>query len=127
MDDELDTFMYHVGVKLNKKPEAMMPFITQLRDNWYDTLASLREIDDETWTSVLKFPTRLVKVIKDELKAPSDEDEEMIDTSKPAQSLIKRPVIKDIHMENNEDNEEVKKEKPEGLKDGKLSVLFRFY
>jgi hypothetical protein len=67
MAEDMEAFMHRVGVKLKKKPDAMQPFIDKLNENWYDTLESLREIDDDTWNNVLKFPSRLVKIIKDEL------------------------------------------------------------
>lgn len=71
MADEIEQFMVRVGAKLKKKPEAMQPFIEKLHDNWYDSMDALKEIDDETWNNVLKFPSRLVKVIKDELSPSS--------------------------------------------------------
>lgn len=67
MAEDMEAFMHRVGVKLKKKPDAMQPFIDKLNENWYDSLESLREIDDDTWNNVLKFPSRLVKIIKDEL------------------------------------------------------------
>ena len=68
MSEEIDEFMLKVGLKLKKKPEAMQPFIDKLKDNWYDTIDSLKEIDSDTWASTLKFPSRLVKIILEELK-----------------------------------------------------------
>jgi len=66
---EVEDLMIRVGQKLKKKPEAMQPFIDQLNENWYDSIESIREIDDDTWNNSLKFPSRLVKVIKDEINA----------------------------------------------------------
>jgi hypothetical protein len=66
MSEELVIFMHKVGVKLKKKPEAMQPFIDILLENWYDSVDSLKEIDSDTWAS-MKIPSRLVKVIIDEL------------------------------------------------------------
>lgn len=101
MEDEIDLFMHKVGAKLKKKPEAMQTFIDKLKDNWYDNLDSLKEIDDDTWNNVLKFPSRLVKIIKDELNTGNDFDEEMVDTT----SKKPNTTYKDTHMVNNDDQE----------------------
>lgn len=101
MEDEIDIFMYTIGERLKKKPEAMQPFIDKLKENWYDSIDSLRDIDDDTWNTTLKFPSRLVKVIKDELSGPLSIDEEMIDTAPKKESQ----KIRDIHMEHNDDQE----------------------
>ena len=69
MADEVTQFMHKIAAKLKKKPDAMAQFINTLNENWYDSLDSMREIDDDTWNNVLKFPSRLVKVIKDELNS----------------------------------------------------------
>ena len=107
MSEELVIFMHKVGFKLKKKPEAMQPFIDILIDNWYDSVESLKEIDSDTWAS-MKIPSRLVKVIIDELNVGGAEDEEMIDTSSK-QKETKEPVkAKDIHMQGNDDQEVIK-------------------
>lgn len=102
MEDEIDLFMHKVGMKLKKKPEAMQTFIDKLKDNWYDNLDSLKEIDDDTWNNVLKFPSRLVKIIKDELNTGDEFDEEMIDTS----TKKTEPTYRDTHMADNDDQEQ---------------------
>ncbi len=74
MEDEIDMFMQKVGAKLKKKPEQMQSFIDKLKDNWYDTVESLAEIDEETWNKTLKFPSRLVKVILEEAKSQNKKE-----------------------------------------------------
>ena len=120
MTDEINEFMNKVAKRLKKKPDAMKQFIDKLKDNWYDSIESLKEIDDETWTNELKFPTRLVKIIKEELNSTGklnknlhlvdDDEEEMIDTTKaPKKSeKIKKPPTKDVKMGGNEDQEQSK-------------------
>lgn len=69
MEDELTEFINRVGARLKKKPDAMKPFLQTLQDNWYDSVDSLKDINDDTWSTVLKFPSRLVSEIKAELSA----------------------------------------------------------
>ena len=67
MSKEVEKLMHKVGLKLRKKPEAMQQFIDKLNDNWYDSIEAMKEIDADTWANTLKFPSRLVKVIIEEL------------------------------------------------------------
>lgn len=134
MSEELTAFMHAVGVKLKKKPEAMQPFIDILLDNWYDSVDSLKEIDNDAWAN-MKIPSRLVKVIIEELNAggAADGDEEMIDTSTKQKEPKQPSKAKDIHMQGNDDQEIVPPvptqaiSKPDNLNAESISDLTQIY
>ncbi|CAI2366893.1 unnamed protein product [Moneuplotes crassus] len=140
MEDQIDTFMHAVGAKLKKKPEQMQGFIDKLKDNWYDTLDSLKEIDDDTWNNTLKFPSRLVKVILEELenegqpdKAMEDDMEECIDTStkhdkkevRKVTTTKKKDILKPKAEESKEKSINVLPEEENGLLQGYLQSFYK--
>ena len=59
-------FLDSIALSIGKQPKDVDAVVNILVDNWYETVDSLREIDDETWKS-LKIPGRLLGLIKDNL------------------------------------------------------------
>lgn len=60
---EVRNLLLDIGASLGRTPEQMQPLITKLEDQWYDSLESLRGIQESQWAA-LGLPQRLVDEIK---------------------------------------------------------------
>lgn len=67
---------------MGRPPSSMAKFADVLEENWYDTLESLKTVEDEFWTTH-KFPARLVSSIKEELGGGSSSPPVSTPTQKP--------------------------------------------
>ena len=59
-------FIASIAMEMDKKPEDFAKFSDILEENLFDTVDSLRDIQDEQWNE-LKIPMRLVNEIKTKL------------------------------------------------------------
>jgi len=58
--------MAHVALQIKKKPEDVEKFVVILEENWIETVAAMKQMEDDQWKS-LNIPMGLANQIKGQL------------------------------------------------------------
>lgn len=59
-------FLYGIAQEMGRPKESMDPFIKIFDDNWYDTVESIKDLDEDA-LSKMKLPLRMIEVIRKKL------------------------------------------------------------
>jgi len=86
-------FLYAIADEIGRPRDSVVPIIKILEENWYDTAASLKSVDNDTFEK-MKVPRRLVDIIREKLNPNQSQ------TSKPKEDektmMIEDPVKKKV-------------------------------